>query len=80
MPKLSKTAIAIVALWAAGCSSLRPSTKSQTMTILSFGLPAVAFVTETHMTAENSGDDEADNKLEATNDVKPDVEVPIEVK
>lgn len=73
-------ALTFLLLWAAGCSSLRPSTKSQTMTILSFGLPAVAFVTETHMSAENSGDDEADNKLEATNDVKPNIEVPVEVQ
>ena len=71
------TAAALFAL-AAGCSELRPTAKSQTLTVLSFGLPAVAFVSETHMAATNSGDDTNTSDLDATNDVKPDVDVAVE--
>ena len=78
MNKLTKTTIALVALWAAGCSELRPTAKSQTLTVLSFGLPAVAFVSETHMAATNSGDDENTSDFDATNDVKPDVDLAVE--
>ena len=80
MPKLSKPIIAMGLLIAAGCSQLRPTSKSQTLTVLSFGLPAVAFVSETHMAATNSGDDDQENQQTATNDIKPNVEVPVGTK
>ena len=78
MPKLSKIIIAMGLLIAAGCSELRPTAKSQTLTVLSFGLPAVAFVREPPMAATNSGDDENTSDFDATHDVKPDVEVDVE--
>ena len=68
---------AIGILSMSGCSELRPTAKSQTLTVLSFGLPAVAFVSETHMAATNSGDDEHTNDFEATNDVKPETDVSV---
>ena len=74
------TLLTLLFLGSAGCSQMRPTAKSQTQTVIAFGLPALAIVSETHMGATNSGDDENTNDFDATNDVKPNVDVPVEVK
>ena len=40
-----------------GCSSLTPSDKTQTMSVVGIGLPAIAVITTSTQTADNTGDD-----------------------
>ena len=42
---------------AAGCSSLTPSSKVQSMGVYAFGLPAIAVITQSGQTADYSGGD-----------------------
>lgn len=42
---------------AAGCSSLTPSSKTQTMGVYAFGIPGIAVITQTTQTADYSGGD-----------------------
>lgn len=42
---------------AAGCSSLTPSSKCQTMGVYAFGLPAIAVIRQSEQTADNRGED-----------------------
>ena len=42
---------------AAGCSSLTPSSKVQSMGVYAFGLPAVAVITQSSQSADYSGGD-----------------------
>ena len=48
------TLLTLLFLGSAGCSQMRPTAKSQTQTVIAFGLPALAIVSETHMGATNS--------------------------
>ena len=57
----------------AGCSDLRPSAKTQTMSLYAIGIPGIAVVTQSTQDADNRGDDE--NKPTQANPVS--VEVPI---
>jgi len=45
-----------------GCSSMQPSDKTQSISLLAFGIPGVAVVTSTQQTADNKGDDMNDAK------------------
>ena len=56
-----------------GCSDLRPSAKTQTMSLYAIGIPGIAIVTQSTQDADNRGDDE--NKPAQVNPVT--VEVPI---
>ena len=56
-----------------GCSDLRPSAKTQTMSLYAIGIPGIAVVTQSTQDADNRGDDE--NKPAQVNPVT--VEVPI---
>lgn len=56
-----------------GCSDLRPSAKTQTMSLYAVGIPGIAVVTQSTQDADNRGDDE--NKPAQVNPVT--VEVPI---
>ena len=40
-----------------GCSSLKPSDKTQTMGVYAFGIPGIAVITQSTQTADNAGDD-----------------------
>ena len=42
----------------AGCSDLRPSAKTQTMSLYAIGIPGIAIVTQSTQAADNTGDDE----------------------
>ena len=42
---------------ASGCSSMTPSSKTQTMSVVGIGLPAIAVITTSTQTADNTGDD-----------------------
>ena len=42
----------------AGCSDLRPSAKTQTMSLYAIGIPGIAVVTQSTQDADNRGDDE----------------------
>ena len=57
----------------AGCSDLRPSAKTQTMSLYAIGIPGIAIVTQSTQDADNRGDDE--NRPAQVNPVT--VEVPI---
>ena len=57
----------------AGCSDLRPSAKTQTMSLYAIGIPGIAVVTQSTQDADNRGDDE--DKPAQVNPVT--VEVPI---
>ena len=52
---------------AAGCSSLTPSSKTQTMGVYAFGIPGIAVITQTTQTADYSGGDT--NGVSQTNPV-----------
>ena len=56
-----------------GCSDLRPTAKTQTMSLYAIGIPGIAVVTQSTQDADNRGDDE--NKPSQVNPVT--VEVPI---
>ena len=56
-----------------GCSDLRSSAKTQTMSLYAIGMPGIAVVTQSTQDADNRGDDE--NKPAQVNPVT--VEVPI---
>ena len=56
----------------AGCSDLRPSAKTQTMSLYAIGIPGIAIVTQSTQDADNRGDDE--NRPAQVNPVT--VEVP----
>ena len=56
-----------------GCSDLRPTAKTQTMSLYAIGIPGIAVVTQSRQDADNRGDDE--NKPTQANPVT--VEVPI---
>ena len=56
-----------------GCSDLRPTAKTQTMSLYAIGIPGIAVVTQSTQDADNRGDDE--NKPTQANPVT--VEVPI---
>lgn len=45
------------ALAVAGCSSMHPSDKTQSISLYALGIPGVAVVTSTQQTADNKGDD-----------------------
>ena len=62
-----------LAMALAGCSDLRPSAKTQTMSLYAIGIPGIAVVTQSTQDADNRGDDE--NKPTQANPVT--VEVPI---
>ena len=57
----------------AGCSDLRPSAKTQTMSLYAIGIPGIAVITQSTQDADNHGDDE--NRPSQVNPVS--VEVPI---
>ena len=57
----------------AGCSSLTPSAKTQTMSLYAVGIPGIAVVTQSTQNADNTGDDT--NTPKQTNPVS--VKVPI---
>ena len=40
-----------------GCSSLTPTSKGQSLTVMGIGIPAVAVMTSTKLDADNSGAD-----------------------
>ena len=52
---------------AAGCSSLTPSSKVQSMGVYAFGLPAIAVITQSEQAADYSGGDT--NGVSQTNPV-----------
>ena len=56
-----------------GCSDLRPTAKTQTMSLYAIGIPGIAVVTQSTQDADNRGDDE--NRPSQVNPVT--VEVPI---
>ena len=56
-----------------GCSDLRPTAKTQTMSLYAIGIPGIAVITQSRQDADNRGDDE--NKPSQVNPVT--VEVPI---
>ena len=56
-----------------GCSDLRPTAKTQTMSLYAIGIPGIAVVTQSTQDADNRGDDE--NKPIQANPVT--VKVPI---
>ena len=60
-----------------GCSSLQPSSKSQSMTVTALGIPGIAIITSTGQSATNSGDDEGENSQTTSADVKPDVDASV---
>ena len=41
-----------------GCSSLTPSSKTQSMSLYAVGIPGIAVVTKSEQVADNKGDDE----------------------
>ena len=41
----------------AGCSSLVPSSKTQSMGVYAFGIPGIAVITSTTQEAKNDGED-----------------------
>ena len=47
----------LVAVTGSGCSSLTPSTKTQTMGVYAFGIPGIAVITQSTQNADNAGDD-----------------------
>ena len=47
----------LVAVTGSGCSSLTPSTKTQTMGVYAFGIPGIAVITKSTQNADNAGDD-----------------------
>ena len=51
----------------AGCSSLTPSAKTQTMSLFAVGIPGIAVVTQSTQNADNTGDDE--NSPKQTNPI-----------
>jgi len=51
----------------AGCSSLTPSAKTQTMSLYAVGIPGIAVVTQSTQNADNKGDDE--NSPKQTNPI-----------
>ncbi len=51
----------------AGCSSLTPSAKTQTMSLYAVGIPGIAIVTQSTQNADNTGDDE--NSPKQTNPI-----------
>ena len=48
-----------------GCSSMKPSDKTQSISLYALGIPGVAVVTSTQQTADNKGDDT--NRTSQTN-------------
>ena len=65
----------IGALACGGCSALKPSTKSQSMTVTALGLPAITVVTTTSMDSKAEGEDEHTSTQTQTNDVSPETTV-----
>ncbi len=51
-------AIGSAAAVAAGCSSLTPSAKTQSMSLYAVGIPGIAIVTQSEQLADNTGEDE----------------------
>ena len=47
----------IVSVTTTGCSSLTPTSKGQSLTVMGIGIPAVAIMTSTKVDADNSGSD-----------------------
>ena len=41
-----------------GCSSLTPSSKTQTMGVYALGIPGIAVITHSEQTADNKGNDD----------------------
>ena len=56
-----------------GCSSLTPSSKTQSMGVYALGIPGIAIVTQSEQTADNKGDD--DNKPVQANPVTVDTKL-----
>ena len=59
--------------FAAGCSALTPSAKSQSMSLYAVGIPGIAVVTHSTQDADNKGDDE--NRPTQANPVSVDVPI-----
>ena len=59
--------------FAAGCSALTPSAKTQTMSLYAIGIPGITVVTHSTQDADNKGDDE--NRPTQANPVSVDVPV-----
>ena len=59
--------------FAAGCSALTPSAKTQTMSLYAIGIPGIAVVTHSTQDADNKGDDE--NRPTQANPVSVDVPI-----
>ena len=53
-----------------GCSSMTPSSKTQSMSLYAIGIPGIAVVSQSEQTADNKGDD--DNTPVQTNPVTVD--------
>ena len=53
-----------------GCSSMTPSSKTQSMSLYAIGIPGIAVVSQSEQTADNKGDDE--NKPAQVNPVTVD--------
>ena len=45
-------------IFLAGCSSLTPSAKTQSMSLYAIGIPGIAVVHQSEQKADNSGDDD----------------------
>ena len=54
---LLPAAIGAGAACLAGCSSLVPSNKTQSMGVYAFGIPGIAVITSTTQQADNAGED-----------------------
>lgn len=67
--------IIIGALACGGCSALKPSSKSQSMTVTALGFPAITVVSTTSMDSKAEGEDTHTSSQTVTNDVKPDTTV-----
>ncbi len=50
-------AIGSAAAIAAGCSAMKPNSKTQTMSLYAIGIPGIAVVTQSEQLADNRGDD-----------------------
>ena len=64
---LVPAAVGSTAAILAGCGSLTPSAKTQTMSLYAIGIPGIAVVTQSTQNADNTGDD--DNKPVQANPV-----------
>lgn len=66
----------VIAGISAGCSSMTPATKTQSMSVMALGIPGIAVITSSTQDAETSGNDT--NTLCQTNPVT--TTAPVDVK